>query len=337
MSDPELRVAVVGARGHFSIRPGIGPETNSRFVGIAADGYDDEARKLLEQDATKGLPYFDDYRQMIDATHPNVVSVGAQPAHCGQVILAALERGISVVSDKPVADTNEELARMRTLLGADANRRLVTEFTMRLEPAYMAMHDAVRAGKIGEPILVQAQKSYRFGDARPDFYKTRKGYPGTIIFAGSHIIDLCYWVTGLKYDLVQGGLSGNLSKKEYGEFDDHGAVLMRLSNGGTAVMHMDYLRPKAAPTHGDDRMRIAGSRGVIEVRDGRCVLITPEEAPHDIGGGPVDHKLIALEIIETLRGRGKGVFGNAESLYIGDVLLRAREAADTARAVKITA
>ena len=335
MSDSELRLAVVGAHGHFSIRPGVGAETNSRFVAVAADGTDEEARKLLQIECVKGARYFEDFARMMDEAKPDVVCVETQPARSGPVIIAALERGIHVVSDKPIANSDVELARMRTLAAANRNLRLLTEFTIRIQPPWMAMRNAVRSGKIGEPALIQGQKSYRFGDSRPDYYKTRAGFPGTIMYSGSHIIDLAWWVTGLKFAVVQGGLSGNIAKRDYGEFDDHAAVLFRLSNGGAAVMHMDYLRPKAAPTHGDDRMRIAGSKGVVEVRDERCVLMTEDEPPHEIGGGPHDSKVAALEMVETIRGRGRGVFSTADSLYIAEVLLRAREAADTGRTVQI--
>jgi len=47
--------------------------------------------------------------------------------------------------------------------------------------------------------------------------------------------------------------------------EDHAGLLLRLANGGTATCHLDFLRPEAAPTHGDDGLRIAGSEGVLEV------------------------------------------------------------------------
>jgi hypothetical protein len=44
-------------------------------------------------------------------------------------------------------------------------------------------------------------------------------------------------------------------------------LLFRLANGGTATCHLDFLRPESAHTHGDDRLRIAGSEGVLEAED----------------------------------------------------------------------
>jgi hypothetical protein len=34
-----------------------------------------------------------------------------------------------------------------------------------------------------------------------------------------------------------------------------------MANGGVAMLHMDYCRPETAQTHGDDRLRLAGTKG----------------------------------------------------------------------------
>lgn len=335
MSDQELRVAEIGGNGHFSIAAGFGAENNARLVAIAADGHDEFAKKYLESAVGKDVPYFENYRKMLREVKPDVVSIGSQPARNARVVLDALERGMHVVSDKPIANNARELARIRAALETKPGLHLLTEFTMRVQPPWMAMREAVRGGKIGDVALLFAQKSYRFRKSRPDWYKSRKSYPGTLIFAGSHMIDMAWWVTGLKYARVQGGLSGNIAKPEYLEFDDHAAALFELQNGAAAAMTMDFLRPEAAPTHGDDRMRIAGSKGVIEVLDDRCTLITHDQPPHELAAGPHDGPLAARELIETLRGRGQGVFSTADSLYIAEVLLKARQSADTGRTVRI--
>ena len=42
-------------------------------------------------------------------------------------------------------------------------------------------------------------------------------------------------------------------------------------------MNLDYYRPAGAPSHGDDRIRLAGTEGVLEVSGGKVTLITAEE------------------------------------------------------------
>ena len=100
------------------------------------------------------------------------------------------------------------------------------------------------------------------------------------------------------------------------------------------IAHADYLRPDAAPTHGDDRLRVAGSKGVLEIRDGRCILITQADGPHDITETvpPID---LAAELLAAAHGESVDLFSTSESLQMADILLKSREAADTLTTIKL--
>ena len=49
-----------------------------------------------------------------------------------------------------------------------------------------------------------------------------------------------------------------------------------LANKVVASASIDFLRPATAPTHGDDRVRVAGTEGVIEVTYGVVTLINAD-------------------------------------------------------------
>ncbi|HEU5314506.1 MAG TPA: gfo/Idh/MocA family oxidoreductase, partial [Chloroflexota bacterium] len=55
---------------------------------------------------------------------------------------------------------------------------------------------------------------------------------------------------------------------DYAACDSHSGYLFTLSRGGMATTTVDYLRPEAAPTHGDERIRMAGTKGVVEISTG---------------------------------------------------------------------
>ena len=40
-----------------------------------------------------------------------------------------------------------------------------------------------------------------------------------------------------------------------------------MDNGGSATMHLDYLRPLTASGHGDDRLRVSGTRGIVDIEN----------------------------------------------------------------------
>ena len=141
---------------------------------------------------------------------------------------------------------------------------MLTEFDFRCRKEFRAAREIVRSGQIGEPVLITAQKSYRFGK-RPVWYSDRTQYGGLMLWVASHAIDAIRFTTELRFRRVI-GRSGNLSQPAFGSMEDHCTATFEMENGATGIVHADFLRPATAPTHGDDRLRIAGSKGVVEVR-----------------------------------------------------------------------
>lgn len=93
----------------------------------------------------------------------------------------------------------------------------------------------------------------------------------------------------------------NRHAPQYPGLEDTATCLFELENGGSAVMSFDYLRPPGAPTHGDERLRLMGSHGALEIR-------TPDFAE----------------------------FITADAFRISEVALKTREAADTRTRVSLT-
>jgi predicted dehydrogenase len=260
----------------------------------------------------------------MDKLDPDVVNVGAVYACNGPIVAAALERGIAVVSDKPVAANDADYRRIAELCRRSDAPPLITEFDLRSRPAFRAARVAVERGLIGRPVLATAQKSYRLG-TRPGFYKDRALYGGTLMWIASHGIDLVHYVTGEAFTHVSGA-AGNVSRPDYGSMADHVVVCYELDGGGSAAVHADFLRPAAAPTHGDDRLRLAGSEGVVEVRQSRCTLITADRGPADITDLDTGADL-ARDLVAALDGDAS-VYGTEPSLYLARVLLISRQAVD---------
>lgn len=327
-----MRLAFIGGWGHHYLRgaitdPACGIDSP---VAVASDGRDPAAARafanslIANQKAT--VTWFDDPLAMLDQFRPEALSVGTVYALNGDFAAEALQQNIPVVSDKPVAASWEQFQRLERLTAGAPHRVLATEFDFRCRPDFVAAKSAVEAGLIGRPILSVAQKSYRFG-TRPAWYGQRVTYGGTLMWIGSHAIDVIPYVTGRQYRRVS-GVQGNLSHPELPEFEDHVVATFAMDDGSSAVIHADFLRPAAAATHGDDRLRIVGSAGVIEVRDGRCRLTTSTEAERDITdqrGTPP--RPLHAELLAALRGESQ-LFGARPSLEIAKILLHVRSAVD---------
>ncbi len=319
-----MRLAFLGGFGHHYLRGALASHPDWQ-IAVSGDGRDTEAAKNL----SKGLPnaqWFDDPIALLDEFKPDVVSIGAIYALNGDLAAHALERDIAVVSDKPIATTWPALERLRELTQG-SSRILLTEFPFRSHKEFRAARHAIQSGQIGEVVLATAQKSYRFGASRPAWYRDRNLYGGTLVWIASHAIDVIRFCTGVPYKRAI-GTGGNISRPDYDSMEDHVAALFELNNGGTAIVHADFLRPHSAPSHGDDRLRIAGSQGVVEVRDGRCLLISGPEGERDITDS-VQGRPVHEELLAAIRGESTEFYSTQESLEIAAILLQSRDAADT--------
>jgi len=328
-----MRLAFIGGFGHHYLRGALNDATAQieRPVAVAPSGpEDDRAEEFAHR--LGDARFYRDAREMFDDFKPQIVNVGATFGRNGDFAADALERDMIVVSDKPVAATWEQFERLKKLT-AEKKRVLLTEFDFRSRPEFRAAREVVRTGKVGTPVLATAQKSYRFNN-RPKWYGERTLYAGTMLWIASHAIDAIWFSTGRKYVAVT-GRQGNVAKPAFGTMEDHCAALFELEGGATGIAHADYYRPDRTKTHGDDRLRVAGSKGVVEVRDAKCMLLGEDGVEQDVTK-LVATKPIYAELLAAARGESDDLYGTAASMEIAAVLLHARDAADKQDWRKIT-
>lgn len=326
-----MRIGFVGGNGHHLLSSFCRGDHSDFEAAFASDGHDDQ--RARDRAASWNISqWYDSAAEMMDSFKPDAVNVGAVYGYNSDIIALALERHIPVISDKPVAATWQQYERLVTLT-SKTEAPLISEFPFRVAPAFVAAHDAVAQGVIGDVVLATGQKSYRFGDNRPQWYANRTDYGGTILWVASHAIDYVRYVTGKRFTHVS-GTKGNVSRTDYGDMEEYTITTLGMEGGGSAVIHADYNRPAKAATHGDDRLRVVGSEGSIEVRDGQCELITHTQPPQIINdraqvGDPSD------EFLAALRGESTDRYNTAHSLEMAAVLLHARDAADNHTYIKL--
>jgi len=331
-----MRLGFIGGWGHNYLGAYVGKDGPATEVAFATDGYDNERAKMrAENFTTRGadVKWFDDAIEMLDTFKPDITVVGAVYGQNGTFVYESTQRGIPVVSDKPIAgswESYEQIVKAYEKTGT----AVITEFPFRSHPAFRAAQAAVADGKIGEVVLANGQKSYRFGDKRPAWYGDRDQYGGTILWVAGHAIDFVRFATGLKFTRVYGQQS-NISKPSYGSMEEVTVNVFELENGAHAIVHADYNRPAKAATHGDDRLRIAGSVGLLEVRDEVCMLCTNDQEEQDITGSAETGE-IADEMLAALKGEQADIYSTESSFEMARVMLHARDAADKRTVVDIT-
>jgi predicted dehydrogenase len=326
-----INIGFIGLKGHwYSVAEEIPTLRDVRLAAVA----DDEAEALKRvrdfPGASRETKAYLDYRELLDAQKLDLVVEAGNDRDRAEVVVACAERGVNVIAEKPLARDLEGLERVRAAV-EKAGIQASMLITMRCAPNYRAMKEVVSRGLIGTVTQAGAQKSYKLGQ-RPAWQRSRETFSGIIPFIGIHVMDLIRWITARDFVEVM-AYASNVAHPEMGDLEDNACLIARLDNGASAAIRLDYCRPAAAPTHGDDRVRVAGDRGVVETMEGRVTLITSDRAPREL---PLPEAVPFLaDFLDAVARKRPPFIPFADCVRITEVVLRARDAAESGHPVKL--
>ena len=329
------KICIVGSTGHINyVLEGVRNDEQASVVGIAPGPEEEGVNGLLGAFSFSKNPprEFDGYEKMLKEMDPDVVVVACHFNNHARISTEALGRDLHVFVEKPVATTLEDLDSVKKAY-EDSDSFLATMFGIRYRPTFSTAKKIVEGGAIGEIRLMNAQKSYILGE-RGEHYRKRESYGGTIPWVGSHAIDWLHWFSGREFKSVFASQSREYNRG-HGDLESTALCHFVLADEVLGNVTIDYLRPEEAPSHGDDRLRLVGSRGVLEVRDERVFLINDEiEGVRRVPLRPVE-KGIFGDFLNHVRGEGMCKVSAEDSFYVTETCLKARLSADEGRVVEL--
>jgi predicted dehydrogenase len=278
---------------------------------------------------------YGDVDAALAAGQASLAVVSTRPGRICATVRRAVEAGLDVIAEKPLAIDEEELRGLFTRV-RERGRRIVPMLSMRAHPTFAQAREWVRQGRIGAPVLVNARKSYKWG-VRPSWFGERAEYGGTWPWVGIHALDMAQFITGL-FPVSVTAHHANRGHRDLPGCEDICAGVFQLENGGLLTASIDILRPGGAPTHGDDYCRIVGTEGVIEAgaSTGIAKLLRQHDEPleEDCGREPLD---IYGVVQRFAADPTAGLEETSLAFKMTDAVLQARESADTGRTMMIDA
>jgi predicted dehydrogenase len=322
-----VKIAFIGSNGHINYAlKGFEalPELEASGVAPGSPGAGEKPDKVMQALSRLGQSpgLWEDPVAMLEQTKPDVAVIAGYMGDNAALAIQAMQRGVHVFIEKPAATTEEELEQMREVYSR-SGVQLAAMLGLRYDRAFYAVYLAVRAGAVGTVRTVHAQKSYKLG-RRSAPYLERGTYGGTIPWVGSHAIDWIHWISGERFKTVY-ALHSALYNRSHGELELSSAAMFTMTGEVAATANIDFLRPDQAATHGDDRIRVAGTSGVLEVRAGKAVLLNE--------GGETELELqspghIFVDFIRQIQGTGACLVSADDSFYTTEAVLLARRSAD---------
>lgn len=184
MGNP-IRVGIIGQgrsgyRNHALILSAMKEQYEIKAVSDPQEAYRDRAVSQFGCDA------YADYRDMLKRGELDLI-VNAAPSHLHVPLsLEALEAGLHVLCEKPLARKVEEVDRL--IAAADkAGKCLATFQQSRLAPAFQKIMDIVQSGVLGR--IVHVRIAYNNFARRWDWQTLQANNGGSLLNTGPHPLD----------------------------------------------------------------------------------------------------------------------------------------------------
>jgi predicted dehydrogenase len=132
--------------------------------------------------------------ELLDHELDGIVIATPSALHAEQAV-AALERGVAVFCQKPLARDAEETRRVLRA-AREADRLLGVDLSYRQVEALRAAREVVRDGSIGRLHTIDLTFHNAYGPDKAWFTDPALAGGGCLIDLGTHLVDLALWLTG---------------------------------------------------------------------------------------------------------------------------------------------
>ena len=252
MPKKRLSVALIGAGGNMR-GAHVARVASDGAVRIAAvaDPVESQARLLMER-AGREIPYFADWRRMLNEVETDAVLVSTPHREHYAQAKTSLESGRHVLVEKPLVIQPSHAKRVLAL-AHERRLALVVAYQRHWMPHFVYARELVERGAVGEirgVVAYVTQNWLGVGGWRldPDL-----AGGGMFMDTGSHLVASTLWVTGLQPQVVSASFD-NMGC----DVDVNVAVIVGFANDAVGT-----LTATGNASRHDERLAISGSEGSL--------------------------------------------------------------------------
>lgn len=240
-----LRVGVVGVGNmgfhHARIYSELAKEGKVELVGVA-DANFERAKEIASKFNTKA---FSDYKGLIGRV--DAVSIAVPTSLHRQVALDFIENGVSVLVEKPIAESIES-AQEIIRAARKNNVTLMVGHVERFNPAVLKLKEVLDENLIGKVVTLTAK---RVGPLPPQIKDV-----GVIIDLAVHDIDIMSFLIERNVRKVYAKAG---SAKNPLELEDYAIIMLDFENA-TGIVETNWLTPHKVRT-----LSVVGTEGIAEL------------------------------------------------------------------------
>ncbi|HMN29596.1 MAG TPA: Gfo/Idh/MocA family oxidoreductase [Caldilineaceae bacterium] len=263
----QLRVGILGAgwaaEGHATAYAQL-PNVTVTALWSRTRGRAEALASRLKQ---PGLHIYDYWKDLIEQSKVDVISIATSPMLRREPVLSALAKGCHVLVEKPIS---VGVAEAQVMVNAAEAAKTVTAtcFNWRYAPAHQVAWRVIQEGEIGS--LRDVRSTWLFRMTTRDFVAARPWITRMDIANGplgealSHDLDKTRFLTGSEFRRIVSRITP-LTIKQDGDYPFDGARSLHLAELTNTIFGDFYVTPTAG--HDEWRLTLLGDEGSLLITD----------------------------------------------------------------------
>ena len=218
----ELKAAVIGVGEMGRNHARIYNELDGVELVSVCDADEERGRRIAK------VPYYQSYDEMLEQVELDVVSIAVPTAHHLEVASPVMERGISVLVEKPIELTvqkGKDLVKAARRSGVS----LMVGHIERFNPAVIRLREMI--GELGDPTVAYATRAGPLPNRVKDV--------SAIVDLGVHDIDVLRYILDSDVERLYCECGRIIHKDQ----TDYGKLLLRFRNSALASIDVNWLTP----------------------------------------------------------------------------------------------
>jgi len=256
----KVRMAVIGTggmgSGHIRFIRGL----DEAELTAVCDIDPAVCRRVAEENGVRG---FTDYRELVDSGLAEAVTIATPHYDHPPIAVYAMQKGLHVLSEKPVAVTVKGAEAMNRA-AAESGVRYAVMYQRRTTPLYRAARKLVDAGRLGELYRTCCIDTHFRSQAYYDSAGWRATWAGegggVTINQAPHGIDLFVSLGGLPARVD----AHTATRRHRIEVEDEASALLEYANGAIGYYHTST---NEAPS--SEYIELCGDKGKLVIANGQ--------------------------------------------------------------------
>ncbi|MDW8289766.1 MAG: Gfo/Idh/MocA family oxidoreductase [Armatimonadota bacterium] len=234
-SERTLRVGLIGAGGIGRTHLASYDRVREAQIVAIVDINEEVARAAALQ---VGAQVFRSVEQMLEQVELDAVDICTPPANHLEVALPAIERGLHVLCEKPLAH-HPDAARQMVRAAEQRGVYLMTAFCHRFHPPVVALKRLIDAGDLGEVVMFRNRFAGPFPGVEERWFSDKEVAGGGVLMDTSvHSIDLFRFLVG---EVARVQAVVRRTNPAIGEVEDTAIALLSTSDQRMGVIEASWV------------------------------------------------------------------------------------------------